>query len=224
MSEDNLPKFHCFFNNLTELPLPHNLRRINCYKENLTELPILPPNLTYLSCCCNKLKELPQLPPNLTYLDCGGNELKELPQLPINLTNLKCVINKLIALPKLPLNLTSLLCHYNKLYKLPPLTSATQRCEAPGGGKQTIIHFKNNFTLKNIIINFIIKNPLLINNTPIPDDLTNIILNSKLFRCDICLYNLPECTKYKKEYYMDNKWGVCCYELSCINCNCKKIV
>ena len=73
----------------------------------------------------------------------------------------------------------------NKLYKLP---------------KQTIIHFKNNFTLKNIIINFIIKNPLLINNTLIPDDLTNIILNSKSIFYICCEYGV--CWIMKSMYLM----------------------
>ena len=186
-------------NNLIELS--NDFTELWCSNRNLTELQQLPINLKELWCCGNNLTELPTLPPNLIKLICHDNKLTELPQLPPNLIMLGCQNNNITELPLLPINLNSLYCDGNKL------------------PKQTIIHFTNNFTLQNIIINFIIKNPFKINNTPIPQDLTDIILNSKLFRCDICQYNLPECTKYKKEYYMDEKWKVCCYKLSCINCN-----
>ena len=205
---------YCGYRGLTELPiLLNDLKELGCCNNNLTELPQLPHNLRKLNCSNNNLTELPQLPHNLRTLNCNNNNLTELPQLPLNLRTLNCNNNNLTELPQLPLNLIHFKC-YDNIKKLP---------------QQTIIHFTNNLTLQNIIINFIIKNPFKINNTSISPDLTNIILNSKLFRCDICLYNLPECTKYKKEYYIDIRLNVCCYKLSCINCNflfliCKKIV
>ena len=202
----NLKHLDCYNNNLTELPeLSKTLEQLYCENNNLIELPELPQTLTHLDCYNNNLTQLPTLPHNLSILDCHNNNLTELPELPKTLRLLYCHNNNLIALSKLPSKLTHLNCDNNNLNKLP---------------KQTKIDFKNNFTLKNIIINFIIKNPFKINNTSIPQDLTDIVLNSKLFKCDFCQYNLPECTKYKK-YYIDKKWKVCCYELSCINCNFK---
>ena len=88
--------------------------------------------------------------------------------------------------------------------------------------EQTEIYLQNNLTLKNLIINNLIKHPLQITDTLIPTDLENKILHSKLFRCTKCHYNLPEYVKYKKEYYMDKMWKVCCYRYSCISCELKK--
>ena len=121
-----------------------------------------------------------------------------------SLQTLKCKNNNLTELPQLPQSLQTLWCHNNNLTELP---------------QQTEIYFQNNFALKTFIINYLIQNPLQITNTLISTDLQEDMLNSKLFRCCGCHYNLPECVKYKKEYYIDPKWKVCCYRFSCIRCN-----
>ena len=109
--ENLITKLDCDFNELTSLPLLHNLTKLWCSNNQLTSLPLFP-NLTYLRCSFNQLTSLP-LFPNLTYLLCNKNQLTFLPVFP-NLTKLWCNYNQLTSLPLFP-NLTKLWCNHNKL-------------------------------------------------------------------------------------------------------------
>ena len=73
-----------------------------------------------------------------------------------------------------------------------------------------------------LVVDVIFRKSTELGDEELPVDLTELLFDSKLFRCSKCELRLPLYLLYKKEHYIDIFWGVKCYKYSCISCNVKK--
>ena len=108
------------------------------------------------------------LPDSLQHFYCDNNLISKINNLPVNLKILYCFDNPITKINNLPDSLTVFSLDSNKIKK------------------HKYNPYKNTFSLKKIIFNYILKNKLNISIGTIPIDLIDEMkhLNKKCFNCN----------------------------------------